>query len=63
MVKIKDRILVESKKVGTPSRSGVVTAIQGSLLRVLWDDGTETSIIPAAGSLTIVPRTDKKKSA
>jgi hypothetical protein len=59
MVKIKDRIVVESEKVGTPPRSGVVIAIHGSLVRVKWDDGTETSFVPAAGSLTIIPQTAK----
>ncbi len=63
MVKINDHIVVESEKVGTPPRSGVVTATQGPLVRVKWDDGTESSFVPAAGSLTIVPKTDKKKSA
>ncbi len=63
MVKIKDRIVVESENVGTPPRSGVVTAIQGSLVHVKWDDGTESSFVPAAGSLTIIPKADKKKSA
>lgn len=60
MVKIKDRIVVESEKVGTPPRSGVVTAIHGSLVRVKWDDGIESSFVPAAGSLTIIPKADKK---
>lgn len=60
MVKIKDRILVESEKVGTPPRSGVVTATQGSLVRVKWDDGTESSFLPGAGSLTIVQKATNK---
>jgi hypothetical protein len=63
MVKIKDRIVVASKKVGTPPRSGVVTGIQGALLRVKWDDGTESSFVPAAGSLTVITKADKSKSA
>lgn len=63
MAKIKDRIVVESEKVGTPLRSGVVTAIHGSLMQVKWDDGTESSFVPAAGSLTIIPKADKKRSA
>ncbi len=61
-VKVKDRIVVESEKVGTPPRSGVVAATQGSLGRVRCDDGSESSFLPAAGSLTIIPKADKKKS-
>lgn len=62
MVKIKDRIVVESEKVGTPPRSGVVTAIHGSLVRVEWDDGTESEFVPASGSLTIAPEKAAKKT-
>jgi Domain of unknown function (DUF1918) len=62
MVKINDRILVESEKVGTLPRAGVVTATHGSLVRVKWDDGTESSFVPAAGSLRIVSTTSEKKS-
>lgn len=49
-----DRVVVESEKVGTPERSGIVLAVNGPLLRVRWDDGAETSFIPAAGSIRIV---------
>lgn len=51
MVEVGARIVVESEKVGSPPRSGVVTGAQGELLRVRRDDGTESSFIPAAGLL------------
>ena len=35
---------------------GVVTAVSGTMLTVLWDTGHETSFIPGAGDLTVVPR-------
>ena len=34
MVKVGDRVLVESEKVGSVTRSGVVTAIDGWLITV-----------------------------
>lgn len=54
MAEIGDRILVESEKVGTPPRTGVVTGRHGELLTVKWDDGQESSFVPAAGSLQLV---------
>ena len=48
------RIEVESEKVGTPPKSGVVTGMNGPMVQVRWDDGRETSFIPAAGSMRVV---------
>ena len=45
---------IEVRGVGTP-RNGVVTAASGTMLTVLWDTGEETSFIPGAGDLTVVP--------
>jgi len=59
MAKIGDRVLVESEKVGTPPRTGVVTGMNGELLTVKWDDGTESSFLPAAGSLRLVSSAKK----
>ncbi len=55
MVEIGARIVVESQKVGTPPKCGVVTGINGPLVQVRWDDGRETSFIPAAGSMRVQP--------
>jgi hypothetical protein len=54
MVAIGERVVVESEKVGVEPRSGVVTAVEGHIVHVRWDDGQETSFVPAAGSLTVV---------
>lgn len=54
MVHVGARIEVESEKVGAHPRAGVVTAVEGSLVRVRWDDGHETSFVPAAGSLRLI---------
>ena len=54
MVAVGARVEVESEKVGVATRSGVVTAVDGALVRVRWDDGHETSFVPASGSLRVV---------
>jgi len=55
MVDVGARIEVESEKVGVKPKSGVVTGVDGPLVRVRWDDGHETSFIPAAGSMRVAP--------
>ncbi len=55
MVDVGARVVVESEKVGVEPRSGVVTAVQGTLVHVRWDDGHETSFVPAAGCMRVVP--------
>jgi hypothetical protein len=54
VVEVKDRVVVESEKVGDPPRTGVVTAVAGSLIRVRWDSGEESAFVPQAGSLRVV---------
>jgi hypothetical protein len=57
-VKQRDRIVIESEKVGRPAREGeileVIEASYGTRYRVAWDDGHESTINPAAGSAHIV---------
>jgi Domain of unknown function (DUF1918) len=53
MVKVGDHVVVESEKVGSATRSGVVTAVDGRLLTVRWDNGDESMFIPSAGSLQV----------
>jgi hypothetical protein len=60
MVKVGDRVLVESEKVGSVTRSGVVTAIDGRLITVRWDAGSESVFVPSAGSLRV---TDHESAA
>ena len=55
MVDVGARIEVESEKVGAPAKTGVVTGVNGPLVQVRWDDGKETSFVPAAGSMRVVP--------
>jgi hypothetical protein len=53
-LKIGDTVALESQRTGQPAQTGVVQAIHGRLIDVRWDDGRETSFIPAAGSLHVV---------
>ena len=53
MVEVGDHVLVESEKVGSVTRSGVVTAIDGRLVTVRWDTGSESVFVPSAGSLQV----------
>ena len=57
--KIHDRIVVESEKVGKAAREGdiieVIEASYGTRYRVIWDDGHESTVRPAAGSAKIIP--------
>lgn len=67
MVKTGDRIRLSSTK--GPNREGVVTAVTGSLLRLRWPSGEETTVVPAPGTLTVLtagegapPRAVKQKA-
>jgi hypothetical protein len=53
MVEVGDRVLVESEKVGSAIRSGVVSAVDGRLITVRWDSGSESVFVPSAGSLQV----------
>jgi hypothetical protein len=53
MVEVGDRMLVESEKVGMVTRSGVVMAVDGRLITVRWDSGSQSVFIPSAGSLRV----------
>jgi hypothetical protein len=56
MVRVGDRVVLESEKVGQEPQAGVVTGTEGHLLKVRWDSGKESSFIPSAGSLQVVGR-------
>jgi hypothetical protein len=54
MVEVGDRVLVESEKVDTVTRGGVVMAVEGRLITVRWDSGSESVFVPSAGSLRVM---------
>ncbi len=59
-----DRIIVESEKVGQPTREGEILEVEhtpfGVSYDVRWDDGHRTSIRPAAGSARIISKEPAK---
>jgi hypothetical protein len=68
MVEVGDRIRLSSMK--GPGREGLVTAVTGSLVRVRWLSGEETTVAPAPGTLSVLaagkaapPKGAKKKGA
>jgi hypothetical protein len=56
MVNVGDRVLVESEKVGSTTRGGVVVAVEGRMITVRWDTGGQSVFIPSAGCLQVVGR-------
>jgi hypothetical protein len=54
MVEVGDRVVVESEKVGSVTRSGIVTAVKDRLITVRWDSGSESVFVPSAGSLQVI---------
>ena len=56
MAVVGDRVLVSSTKVGESPRDGVVTGVTGSLLRVRWSTGKESTFVPSMGSVAVVEK-------
>jgi len=60
---VRDRVVVESERVGQPAREGEILEVLGTgeviHYRVRWDDGHETTLYPSAGSLRIIRRAAK----
>ena len=63
MPSIGDRVRFESTKVGQVPRDGVVTGVDGELLHIEWSTGGESSLVPGAGSITIVGKVSGKTAA
>jgi hypothetical protein len=57
MAVVGDRVQISSRKVGEAPRDGVVTGVTGSLLRVRWSTGEESTVVPSMGSLAVVGKT------
>jgi hypothetical protein len=53
MATVGDRVHVASRKLGQPPREGVVTGVSGTLLRIKWSTGEESTIVPGTGSVTV----------
>jgi hypothetical protein len=59
MPEVGDRIRMHAIKVDQPPREGVVTSVSGTLLRVKWSTGEETTMIPGPGSVMVIGRVRK----
>jgi hypothetical protein len=53
MFKLGDHVQ-QSDFAGHEGRSGVVVGIKGDLVRIRWEDGHESSLIPGPGSLRVL---------
>ena len=51
-----DRVIVDGRRVGQARRTGVVTAVSGTLVTVRWDDGHVTTFAPAAGAMAVAAK-------
>jgi len=56
MASVGDTVRVLPNKAGQPPREGIVTEMSGSLLRIRWSTGEETSFVPGAGCVIVVGR-------
>ena len=54
MVDVGDRVQIESEKVGSVTRTGTVTRVDGRMITVRWDTGGESVFIPSAGCLQVI---------
>jgi putative ribosome biogenesis GTPase RsgA len=57
--KVGDRVVVEAERTTQAPRRGVIEEIlrkEPARFRVHWDDGHESILTPAAGSLQVEPR-------
>jgi hypothetical protein len=63
MAQVGDRVQVPSKKVGQQPREGIVTGVSGTLLRIMWSTGEESTMTPSVGSLVVVGRVRASKVA
>jgi hypothetical protein len=52
-VEVGDRVLAESEKVGSATRSRVVTDVDGRLITVRWYSGSSSTFVPSAGCLQV----------
>ena len=60
-----DKIVVESEKLATPSRAGVIEEVlqqDPARLRVRWEDGHTSILTPAAGAARVIHAKTRAKA-
>jgi hypothetical protein len=63
MPDVGDRIRMHAIKVDQAPREGVVVSVSGSLLRIRWSTGEETTMVPGPGSVMVIGKATSKKAA
>lgn len=64
--KVGDRVVVEAERTTQVARQGVIEEViqeQPLRCRVQWDDGHESILTPAAGSLRVEPKRRRSTAA
>lgn len=61
MAKKGDIVEVRSERSGERTRKGLVLSAMGHILKIAWDDETESMFIPGPGTLTVLGREHDKK--
>jgi hypothetical protein len=56
-MEVGDLIVIEAEKVGHGPRRGVIVGLRDPLIRVRWDSGDESTIVPSSGAMTVLART------
>jgi hypothetical protein len=62
--RVKDRIVVESERVGQSGRAGIIEEVLAQdppRFRVLWDDGRTSIFVPSAG-VARIERSKKERA-
>lgn len=54
MPNVGDRVRFASRKVDEAPREGVVTGVTGSLLRIKWSTGEESTVSPGPGAIAVI---------
>jgi len=57
-----DQIEVAGTKVDQPTRSGVVTDVEGRMITVQWSTGEQSVFVPAPGTVAVVGRAGARAS-
>jgi hypothetical protein len=60
-----DKIVVESEKLATPSRAGVIEEVlqqDPARLRVRWEDGHASILTPSAGAARVIQAKSRAKA-
>jgi hypothetical protein len=60
MAEVGDRVEVVTKQAG--ARAGVVLGVTGTMVRIKWDVGGETTMVPGPGVLSVVGKAKAPKA-